>query len=165
LHVNRCHICVYVFVWLVFKRSRFLVLTLKCDYMLDMDVIKDDINKCHSAFSKWGWRWGWHWIISKIETIGSQVVSNLDLDPTWAFLTPQFLVNRSMWYPFHNVSNYWAFFLLSIPSILRLWGVFFVTLLPWMWIPTRRIKGLWVTTHGMGQVLWKTMLLINSKRV
>jgi hypothetical protein len=38
--------------------------------------------------------------LSKIEEIGSQVASNLDLDATWALFTPQFLVNRSMWYPF-----------------------------------------------------------------
>jgi len=41
------------------------------------------------------------------------VASNLDLDVTWALLTPQFLINRSMWYPFHNVSNYWAFFVVN----------------------------------------------------
>jgi hypothetical protein len=34
--------------------------------------------------------------IFKIKAIGSQVVSNLDIDATWALLTPQFLVNRSM---------------------------------------------------------------------
>jgi len=44
--------------------------------------------------------------ISEIEAIGSQVASNFDLDATWALFTPQFLVNRSMWYPFCNVSNY-----------------------------------------------------------
>jgi hypothetical protein len=51
--------------------------------------------------------------ISKIETIGSQLASNLDLDANWAFLTPQFLVNLSMWYPFRHVSNYWAFFVVN----------------------------------------------------
>jgi len=51
--------------------------------------------------------------ISEIEVIGSQVASNFDLDATWALLTPQFLVNQSMWYPFCNLSNYWAFFVVN----------------------------------------------------
>jgi len=51
--------------------------------------------------------------ISKIEVIGSQVASNLDLNATWALLTPQFLVNRSIWYPFYSVSNYCAFFVVN----------------------------------------------------
>jgi hypothetical protein len=48
--------------------------------------------------------------ISKIEAIGSQLASNLDLNATWALLTPQFFVNRSMWYPFRTMSNYCTFF-------------------------------------------------------
>jgi hypothetical protein len=51
--------------------------------------------------------------IFEIEAIGSQVASNFDLDATWALLTPQFLINQSMWYPFYNVSNYWAFVVLN----------------------------------------------------
>jgi hypothetical protein len=51
--------------------------------------------------------------IFDIKAIGSQVASNLDLDATWGPSTPQFLVNRSMWYPFCNVLNYWAFFVVN----------------------------------------------------
>jgi hypothetical protein len=51
--------------------------------------------------------------IFETEAIGSQVASNFDLDATWALLIPQFLVNWSMWYPFYNVSNYWAFVVIN----------------------------------------------------
>jgi len=41
------------------------------------------------------------------------VESKFDLDATWALFTPQFLINWSMWYPFYNVSNYWAFVIVN----------------------------------------------------
>jgi hypothetical protein len=41
------------------------------------------------------------------------VASNFDLDATWVFFIPQFLVNWSMWYPLRCVSNYWVFFIVN----------------------------------------------------
>jgi hypothetical protein len=45
-----------------------------------------------------------------IELIDYQEASNIRMETTWRLLSPQFLVNCDMWYPFHCTSYYGAFF-------------------------------------------------------
>ncbi len=45
-----------------------------------------------------------------IELIEYQEASNIGMETTWRLLSPQFLVNCDMWYPFHCTLDYGAFF-------------------------------------------------------
>ncbi len=42
---------------------------------------------------------------------GSQEASNVDIDTTWEILIPKLVANRNLWFPNHQTSTYWAFFL------------------------------------------------------
>jgi hypothetical protein len=45
-----------------------------------------------------------------IELIEYQEASNIGMETTWRLLSPQFLVNCDMWYPFHCTLDCGAFF-------------------------------------------------------
>jgi hypothetical protein len=49
----------------------------------------------------------------KIEQLGSQEASNVDINATWEILIPKLVANINLWSPSHQTSTYWAFFVVN----------------------------------------------------
>jgi hypothetical protein len=49
----------------------------------------------------------------KIEKLGSQEASNVDINAIWEIFIPKLVANINLWSPSHQTSTYWTFFVVN----------------------------------------------------
>jgi hypothetical protein len=49
----------------------------------------------------------------KIEKLGSQEASNVDINAIWEIFIPKLVANINLWFPSHQTSTYWTFFVVN----------------------------------------------------